>query len=265
MSLAPSPVSHKLCFRDIRQALHAGWMEFRVMPGVSLAFGAVFMLLGLVVLMLVLQIGISAMVLPFAGGFMLLAPIFLAGFFHLSELRASGVAPGFKDALVGFTRAPAGLWVVALICAFLFLVWITDAGVLYSFMIGEVDPEGLPFWLSQFQTHVIAFTLWSTLMGSVLAFIAFATSAFSVPLLYQRRATTVQAIFASVHAVLRHFIISLAWGLLLTTSIVGSILLLPLLSVVLPVMSYASFAFYLRIFPPMESNDSSGDKLNMRR
>ncbi len=249
MSLAPHPTAHKLVFRDIRQALRAGWEEFHAMPGVSLAFGAIFALLGLAVLVLVYQIGISAMALPFAGGFMLLAPIFLVGFFHLSELRARGITAGFKDAFAGFRRAPTGLWVVALICTFLFLVWITDAGVLYSFMIGEVDPANQPIWLTQFQTDVIAFTLWSTLMGSVLAFIAFATSAFSIPLLYQRRTATVQAIFASVHAVLRYFLISIVWGLLLTGTIVGSILLLPLLAIVLPVMSYASFAFYLRVFP----------------
>jgi uncharacterized membrane protein len=258
LSLVPTPTTRKLSLNDISQSLRIGWDEFRSMPGVSLAFGAVFAVLGLVVLMFVFQIGISAMALPFAAGFMLLAPIFLVGFFRLSELRASGARPGFNDALAGFKRAPAGLWVVALLCTFLFLVWITDAGVLYSFMIGEIDPRDQPFWLNQFQTHVVAFTLWSTLMGSVLAFIAFAISAFSVPLLFQRRATTVQAVFASVHAVVRHFIISLAWGLLLTGSIVGAILLLPLLAIVLPIMSYASFAFYLRVFPPVERNDKDG-------
>ena len=60
------------------------------------------------------------------------------------------------------------------------------------------------------------------------------------------------AVVASVHAVLRHLIMSIAWGLLLRVSIVSSILLLPLLAVVLPVMSYASFAFYQRVFPPNE-------------
>ena len=258
MSLVSSPTTRRLSTDDIRESLKTGWGEFRAMPGVSLAFGTVFAVLGLVVLMFVFQIGISAMALPFAAGFMLLAPIFLVGFFRLSEMRASGDKPGFKDAFAGFRRAPAGMWVVALICTFLFLVWITDAGVLYSFMIGEVDPEDQPFWLNQLQAHVVAFTLWSTLMGSVLAFIAFAVSAFSVPLLYQRRATTVQAVFASVHAVLRHFIVSIIWGLMLTGSIVGSILLLPLLAVVLPIMSYASFAFYLRVFPPVENIDETG-------
>jgi len=258
LSLAPVPTTRKLSLLDIRQALRAGWEEFRSMPGVSLGLGTVFAVLGLVVMMFVFQVGISAMALPFAAGFMLLAPIFLVGFFRLSELRASGATPGFNDALGGFRRAPAGLWVIAVLCTFLFLVWITDAGVLYSFMIGEVDTRDQPFWLNQLQDHVVAFTLWSTLMGSVLAFIAFAISAFSVPLLYQRRATTVQAVFASVHAVLRHFIISIAWGLLLTASIVGSILLLPLLAVVLPVMSYASFAFYQRVFPPAERHSVTG-------
>ena len=252
MSVAPTPTTRKLTLTDVNQSVRTGWEEFRSMPAVSVAFGAVFAVLGLVVLIAVFRIGISAMALPFAAGFMLLAPIFLVGFFRLSELHSSGSRPHFKDALAGFRRAPAGLWVVALLCTFLFLVWITDAGVLYSFMIGMVDPADQPFWLNQLQEQVVAFTLWSTLMGSVLAFIAFAISAFSVPLLYQRRATLVQAVFSSVHAVLRHFIISIAWGLLLTMSIVSSILLLPLLAVVLPVMSYASFAFYLRVFQPNE-------------
>ena len=258
MSLSPTPTRRKLSFHDIGQSLRTGWEEFGSMSGVSLAFGAVFAVLGLVVLIVVVQIGISAMALPFAAGFMLLAPIFLVGFFRLSELRASGFRPRFRDAFAGFRRAPAGLWVVALLCTFLFLVWITDAGVLYSFMVGEVDPRDQPFWLNQFQDHVVAFILWSSLMGSVLAFFAFAISAFSIALLYQRRATTVQAIFASVHAVLRHFVISISWGLLLTGSIVGSILLLPLLAVVLPVMSYASFAFYLRVFPAGQGNGEPG-------
>lgn len=251
MNLAPTPSTRDLSLDDIGQSLGAGWDTFRSMPAVSLAFGAVFAVVGLLILMSIYQIGISAMALPFAGGFMLLGPIFLAGFFRLSELRTSGVTPRFRDALAGFTRVPAGLWVIALLCTFLFMVWITDAGVLYSFMIGQVDPGDQPFWLNQLQENVVGFTLWSSLMGSVLAFIAFSISAFSVPLLYQRRATTVQAVFASVRAVLRNFVVSIIWGLLLAGTILVSIILLPLLAVVLPVMAYASFAFYLRVFPPV--------------
>jgi uncharacterized membrane protein len=48
---------------------------------------------------------------------------------------------------------------------------------------------------------------------------------------------------------LGNFIVCLVWGIVLGTVIVVSVLILPLLLVTLPVMSYASFAFYHRAFP----------------
>ena len=234
---------------DILLALRRGWTTFRAMPFVSLLLGAVIALLGLGVLVGIYRVGFSAMALPFAGGFMLLGPILLAGFFRLAETLASGRRPGLRDALCGFRQAPAGLWAVALLCAFLFMIWITDAAILYSFMIGGPDVANQMLWLGQLQQDKVSFTLWSSLTGAVLAFFVFAVSAFSVPLLHQRRTSLIQAVHASVSLVLRNFPVSIAWGLLLTGTIVLSILLLPLLALVLPVMAYASFALYLRVFP----------------
>lgn len=234
---------------DIVLALRSGWAVFRAMPLVSLLLGAIIATLGLGVLAGIYRIGVSAMALPFAGGFMLLGPILLAGFFRLAETQASGRQPSLGDALCGFRQAPAGLWAVALLCAFLFMIWITDAAILYSFMIGGLDTTSQLPWLGQLQQDRISFTLWSSLTGAVLAFFVFAVSAFSVPLLHQRRATLIQAVYASVSLVLRNFFTSIAWGLLLTGTILVSILLLPLLALVLPVMAYASFALYLRVFP----------------
>ena len=95
-------------------------------------------------------------------------------------------------------------------------------------------------------------------MGSVLAFFVFAMSAFSVPLLHQHRASLIQAVYASVCVVLRNFVASIAWGLLLTGVILISILLLPLLAITLPIMAYASFALYQRVFPPTEAERQRG-------
>ncbi len=243
------PVARRFHFCDIMLSLRSGWTTFRALPGVSLTLGAVAAILGLVVLMSVYRIGLSAMALPFAAGFMLLGPILLAGFFRLAETHAAGRRPGIRDALAGFRQAPVGLWVVALLCAFLFMIWITDAGILYSFMIGQFDSAHQSLWLRQFEDDAVGFTLSSMLIGSVLAFSVFALSAFSVPLLYQRRATLTHAVSASVGVIVRNFFIAIAWGLLLAGSILLSILLLPLLTLALPVMAYASFALYLRVFP----------------
>lgn len=244
------PVARRFSLCDISQALRDGWSSFSAMPLVSLTLGALIAAIGLVVLSAAYRIGVAAMALPLAGGFMLLGPILLSGFFRLVEIRDGGGRPRARDAFAAFLHAPRGLWIVALVCAFLFMIWITDAGILYSFTIGRHGITQTPLWLEQLQDDALGFTLWSSLMGSVLAFFAFALSAFSVPLLHQRRATLVQAVYASVCVVLRYFPVSIAWGLLLAGVIIASVVLLPLLTVSLPVMAYASFALYRRVFPP---------------
>ena len=182
----------KFSTADITDALVVGWRSFRAMPAASMAFASLFALIGLVLLAALGGFGISPMVLPFAGGFMLVGPALLTGFFRLAVIHANGGKPRLFDAFAAFVHAPAGLWLVALLCAFLFLIWITDEAILYTVMIGG-DHHDLA-WLINLQGRAVAFELWGMLMGSVLAFIILAVSAFSVPLLHEHRASLVQAV-----------------------------------------------------------------------
>jgi uncharacterized membrane protein len=235
---------------SIRAALTTGWHTFRTVPGPSLAFAALFALVGLALLWGAGHLGMSPMALPLAGGFMLVGPALLTGFFRLADRAAAGTTPRVADALAAFARAPAGLWVVALLCAFLFLIWMTDAAVLYAFIVGGQHlPYELP-WLLRWQREVVAFELWAALLGAALAFMILAVSAFSVPLLHDRRAALAPAVGASVRAVFGSLPGSVGWALLLTGVILLSILLLPLFVVTLPVLAYASRALYRTVFPP---------------
>lgn len=239
----------RLTYADISAALGIGRAMFLDMPRVSIAYAAVFTLFGLILLGAIGAFGVSPLALPLAGGFMLLAPVLLTGYFELAGRRLRGANPQVSDAFAAFRRAPTGLWLVALICAFLFLVWITDAGVLYSFTIGGEDIGYDLAWFPELAGNVLKFELWGSLMGSVIAYMIFAVSAFSVPLIYERRCGAVLGIQVSVRTVVGNFLVCLAWGLVLSISIVCSILLLPLLLLTLPVMSYASFALYRKAFP----------------
>lgn len=87
-------------------------------------------------------------------------------------------------------------------------------------------------------------------MGAALALIIFAISAFSVPLLYYRRAELVQAIVLSVRVVFGNFVPCIAWAFILSGAIISSILLLPLFLLAFPVLAYASHALYHETFPP---------------
>jgi uncharacterized membrane protein len=235
--------------KDITEALSSGWRSFRAIPGPSVAYAGVFVLIGLALLVAVGKLGASPMALPLAGGFLLVGPALLSGFFRLSIIHANGDQPRLLDAFSAFTRVPGGVWIVSILCLFLFFIWITDAAVLYAVMIGgEHLPYQLP-WLINLKGQVIAFEFWGSLMGSIIAFLILAISAFSVPLLFDGRASLVEAIQTSVRTVFANFLTSIVWGILLAGVILVSIVLLPLLLVTLPWLAYASFSLYRTVFP----------------
>jgi uncharacterized membrane protein len=234
---------------DIGYALSTGFVTFRAIPGPSIGLASLFAFIGLALLAVIGRWGFSPMALPVAGGFLLVGPALLTGFFRLAAMADDGDQPQLSDAFDAFRRAPAGLWLVASICSFLFLIWITDAAVLYAMMVGGAPlPYELP-WVIRLQRNVVAFELWGSLMGSVLAVVIYFVSAFSVPLLHEGRAGIVLAVSASVRAVTGSPLASICWGLFLAGAMLLSILLLPLFVVALPVLAYASFALYRRVFP----------------
>lgn len=231
--------------------MRSGWRLFLRMPVPSIAYASIAVIAGLGLLFGVGKLGVSPMSLPLAGGFMLLAPVMLSGFFRLAESAEAGQKPSLLTPFVAFLHAPLQIWMVAVFCAFIFLIWVTDAGVLYSFIIGG---SYQPSWLLSAEQDILRFWFWGALMGAVLAFIIFCVSAFSVPLLHQGRGTLVQAVHASVRAVFINFIPCMSWAAMLTLSILMAILILPLLLVVLPSMAYASYRLYQKVFP-VEASD----------
>ena len=238
--------------RDIRGALRAGWGVFRALPGPSLALGTLFASIGIALLLAITLLGASPLVLVLAGGFLLIGPALLAGFFALYLRHEQGGAARIKDALRGFTASGSGFWVVAGLCVFLFLVWLTDTGVLYAFQIGAgpltEGPAGSWGW-SGLHPGVRRFALWSSPVGAFLALGLYLVTAFSIPLLFERRAGVIPAIHASVRAVWGSLGAALVWALIIALGILSGILIPPLLMVTLPVLAYGSFVLYRIVFP----------------
>ena len=77
-----TPVSgNKFTINDVISSIGDGWIMFWEIPGVSIAYTSIFALSGLILLSGIGMMGLSPMALPFAGGFMLIGPILLSGFF----------------------------------------------------------------------------------------------------------------------------------------------------------------------------------------
>lgn len=232
---------------SIALALTDGWQVANATRGTSIAYAGIFTLIGALILGTLLSQGFTPFLLAAAGAFMLVGPAVLAGFFGIARAHEAGESVRFGNVVRGFAAADPAIWVIALVSALLFMIFVTDAAILYSYMIGAT-----PVWLGELvpaTPGVRTFLLWGAVSGFVIAFLLFCVSAFSVPLLCERRVSLVNAVVASVRIVFGNFPPAMAWAALLSGLVIGSILLLPLLPLTLPWLAYASRALYRRVFP----------------
>lgn len=232
---------------DLPLVLREGWQIARRTRLVSMSYAALFTLLGGIILSVLLLQGFTPFIIAAAGAFMLVGPIILAGFFGIARADENGQPIRFSNLFAGFSEAASAVWVIALVCALLFMIFVTDAAILYSYMVGRA-----PVWLSGFEiAHdgVATFLRWGMISGLAIAFMLFCVSAFSVPLLCEHRCNLVQAVVASVRVVFAHPLPALTWALLLASLTMGSILLLPLLPITLPWLAHGSFVLYRKLFP----------------
>lgn len=232
---------------QVLTSLRDGVEAFRLAPALSIGFGAIFAIFGVILIALVIGLGFAPMSLPLIGGFMLVAPSLLAGFFAVRRAQRLGAVPRWRDIGAGFRAAPRDLWILLAVCLLIFIIWITDAGILYSFMIGRDEAGwGALFPLS---AAVLRFELGAVVAGGFFALIVFCVTAYAVPLLIERRASLVAAVAASVGAVFQSPVTNLLWAAVLAVTIFVAIAIPLLLAVLLPIMAYATDSLYRAVFP----------------
>lgn len=236
----------RLRLADLRLALIHGWRIFVRCRRFSLAYGAVFAIAGSLLIWGAQALGLAPMSVALAGGFLLVGPIAAAGLVGVAEAQRGGRPADLALLLAILRGTPRGLWALALFCVLVSFIWLTDAGTLYSFMIGG-SRHGLGQALAP---DTARFHLFSAATGFVLANGVYAVTAHAVPLMVRLDWPLVPAVSASVRAILASPLVHGAWALLLATAIFASLLLPPLLCVTLPVLAYAGSELNVQAFPP---------------
>lgn len=238
LRIAPAQV-----FAAVRQGLHI----FQRSARLCLAFAGCFAVLGVALISVLAAVGLAPMALPLVGGFLLVAPGLLAGFFGISAALRDGRQPAARDIAHGFRQSPAALWGLLVVCLFLFVIWMTDAGILYSFMLGR----SYTGWTMLFPLsgELLRFHAGALVAGGLFALIVFAITAYAVPLLIERRASLVGAVHASIRAIVASPGANVAWSFALASTVIVSILVPLLLTLTLPIMAFASESMYRAVFP----------------
>ncbi len=218
-----------------------GWRDFLAAPLLGIAHGAVFFAGGAAIALI--GWGRFDLLAGAFSGFLLVAPLLLAGLYAISRDREAGVAPAVPGVVAVWRVSNAALVRLGLLLAGLGTLWV---GLSVLIVTGWSQARG---GVSGFVFDFVLapdwrpFALW-LLAGGVFAALVFALSAVSVPMLVDREASLRCALLTSVRAVGRNPAAMIVWAtIVMATAVIAIALVLPLL-VLVPVLGHATWHAY---------------------
>ena len=224
--------------------LKLGWDDLRHKPGPSIAHGLLLVFMGWVILLFFsVQIDLLAAAV---SAYLLVGPVFGAGFYALSRLRASGQPASFDASLDGALRNGRRLASLGLVLALLAIAWVWLSGLLFERAFGGVPPSlGDNLYRTILDWNYAGFFVAYMSTGAILALIAFVISAVSAPMIFDRAAGTGMAILTSLKAVAVNPAAMAVWAFLIALlTAIGFASFLLGLAIILPWLGHATWHAY---------------------
>lgn len=219
--------------------LATAWKQIWQAPAISLGYGFVFaaMSAGLVVLLWVFAA--LPLILPLIGGFLLIGPLLAVGLYELARRLSAGDPLALRPILLVKTAAPTQIAFMGALLLVAYLAWVRIAFLLVMLFIGigeDLPPLSAFFTELFFTWDGIGLLATGTAIGGIIAFVIFAVSAVSIPMLMDRDIDAITAMITSVAAVRANLGPMLLWGWLIllliacgvATGFLGLILTFPL-------------------------------------
>jgi uncharacterized membrane protein len=217
--------------------LRLGFNDFRRAFAQSVSYGTLVALASVLISWLSLKYGSVALLLSMLGGFVFLAPLVCIGLYVLSEQLERGERVSIVNAIRAATHRHFGNEMVfALVLMVIFLVWARAGAMVSVFFPVQANPE-----LADLATYLGI----GSAVGAVFVAVVFSASAFSLPMLVDRKVDTITAVVTSVNAVLRNKRTMLVWlGLIVFGVAIGLATLFLGLIVIVPVIGHAAWHGY---------------------
>lgn len=216
--------------------LQAGWQDMRRAPRQSLSYGVAVLFLSYLISLTAWHYGSVYLLVAMLSGFIFIGPVMAVGLYSISRQLQAGRQPVLGYCLREGRRHLGNLLVFAVILLVVVLVWARAASMVHIFFPVDADPELTDFAL---------FLGVGSAIGTLFAAIVFCASAFSLPMILDRRVDTVTAVLTSINAVLRNKPAMLLWaGLIVGIVLLGFLTALVGLAVGMPLIGHATWHAY---------------------
>lgn len=216
--------------------LRQGWRDLTRAPLQSLFYGLLLTLLSMLIAVTAWQLGLIALYLGLASGFVFIGPFLAMGLYSISYQLEEGRRPTLSYSLHEGRAHLRDTLVLGICLLIVLLVWARAATIMNVFR----PDTAFPTW-----RELIPFFSIGSIVGAVFATIVFAATAFSLPMLLDRRTDAITSVVTSINATLRNKIALAVWGsIIMLAVVVGFATLLLGFAVLLPLLGHATWHAY---------------------
>jgi uncharacterized membrane protein len=251
--VSPVPRLRSLTTEDVMASLKAGFSDFMRAPAFGLFFGSVFSFIGIVIWLQFLVWESSYWVLPIAIGFPLVGPFLAVGLYEVSRELDRGVPLDWPKVIrlpiaEGRRQIP---W-MAFVALFFYLVWVYMAHLIFALSFGLNPLTNVMSSHELFLTQEgITMLIAGSIVGGGLAFLLFAISVISIPMMLDREVDVVTAMVLSFRSVVENKRPMLMWGIIVAVmSLIGMLPVFLGMLIVFPILGHASWHLYTRAVEP---------------
>jgi uncharacterized membrane protein len=247
------PVVRRITAADIAEALGQGLRDFQALPLYGLAFGALYALGGIAIVLCLTAFGMIYLAYPLAAGFALIGPFVATGLYEVSR-RREAKQPISIGAIWSAITSRSEIGWMAFVTLFFFVIWMYQVRLLIALLLGlNASFSSLRDFMTVLLTtnEGLLFLAIGNLDGAALSLILFSLTVVSFPLLLDRDVDFVTAMVTSVRAVVASPLPMIGWAAIIVVLLIVSSLPYFLgLLVTVPVLGHATWHLYRRIVAP---------------
>lgn len=230
--------------------LRLGWADIRKAPLASLSYGAGLVMFSYLITYLVWSTGNHVLLFSLLTGFVLVGPVLAFSLYDISCQISRGKTPTLGHCALQSRKHLGNELLFAVVLVLILLVWARAASMIHVFFPTDGNPSLVEF---------AAFLGVGSAVGAVFAGFVFAVSAFSLPMMMDRKVDVVTAMITSINAVLRNKGAMAVWATLIVgLTLAGFATAFVGLAVIMPLIGHATWHGYREtirsdVFPPAGS------------
>lgn len=223
--------------------IKAGARDFANAPIMSLSYGLVFALIGVAISYA--SISQPQFTLTFWTGFLLVGPFLAVGLYRAAQLREQGESISAGIVLKSFQAHKNQIALFIAMMLLIMMAWIRFSTLMVAVYFGQLSPGIEAFTNALSSTEGFTFLAVLFASGGAFAFIVFAASALTLPMIIDEKSEMIPALVTSFKAVFQQPGPMLIWAALIAgLTLLGIATFFIGLVFIFPLLGYATWHSY---------------------